>query len=129
MSEAARKRSQGKPSPTTLDACRTCGAKCCHDLVMPIDRPKTPGDVDELKWELQYDAIAVFIRSHRWYRFIRTRCLYLDRLDRCTRYQTRPKRCRTHQPTNCEKFGEFYDAMINTPEELDDFLASRKRTR
>jgi len=112
---------------TTLSACNDCGAKCCHDLVMPIDKPKTPDDVSELKWELQYHTVDVFVRSHRWYRLVKGRCIYLDEDDRCTIYDRRPKRCREMKPPNCEHFGEFYDTMITTPEELDAYLEKRSR--
>ena len=116
-----------KAAATTLDPCHKCGAKCCHDLVMPIEKPKTDSDVFEMKWELQYDTVNVFIRSHRWYRMVLGRCQYLDKHDRCTIYQRRPSRCREMKPPDCEHFGEFYDTMINTPEELDAYLESRKR--
>ena len=112
-----------KAAPTTLKECRDCPALCCHDLVEPLAKPKTAEDVSELKWELQYDTVGVFIRSHRWYRIIAGRCMYLDRNNRCTIYERRPKRCREMKPPECERFGEFYDVMITTPEELDEHLA------
>jgi len=121
-----RTRAKAAP-PTTLSVCRHCGAKCCHDLVMPIEKPKTAQDVDELKWELMYDTVGVFIRSHRWYRIIRGRCIYLDENDRCTIYDRRPKRCREMKPPDCEHFGEFYEVLINTPEELEAHLARTRR--
>jgi len=112
---------------TTFKACATCGAKCCHDLVMPIDKPKTADDVAELKWELQYDTVRVYLRSHRWYRIIAGRCIYLDANDRCTIYERRHRRCREVKPPDCEHFASFYDVMISTPEELDEHLARRSR--
>jgi len=113
--------------PTALSACENCGAKCCHDLVMPIHKPRTDQDIDELKWELQYDTVRVFIRSHRWYRIIAARCMYLDADDRCTIYDRRPRRCREMKPPECENFGDFFDVMIATPAELDAYLAAGKR--
>lgn len=94
---------------------------------MPIDKPKTADDVEELKWELQYDTISVFIRSHRWYRMIKGRCMYLDRNNRCKIYDRRPQRCRQMKPPECEHFGEFYQVLLTTPEQLDAYLAERKR--
>ena len=115
---------------TALDDCLNCGAKCCHDLVQPILKPRTDDDVDELKWELQYDVVRVFIRSHRWYRLIRARCGYLDDHNRCTIYDRRPWRCRRMKPPECEHFGAFYEVMISTPEELDAYLRNgRPRKR
>jgi Fe-S-cluster containining protein len=129
LRKKARRRTaaERKAVPTTLNECRDCPALCCHDLVEPIDKPKTAEEVSELKWELQYDTIRVFIRSHRWYRIIAGRCTYLDRGNRCTIYERRPKRCREMKPPACERFGEFYEAMITTPEELDEHLAKSRR--
>jgi len=122
-----KKKKKTKSPRTTLEACNNCGAKCCHDLVMPIEKPKTDSDVFELKWELQYDTVNVFIRSHRWYRQVLGRCQYLDKHDRCTIYERRPRRCREMKPPDCENFGEYYDTMITTPEELEEYLESKKR--
>lgn len=116
-----------KAVPTALSECRDCPALCCHELVEPIDKPRTAEDISELKWELQYDTINVFIRSHRWYRIIAGRCMYLDRNNRCKIYERRPKRCRDMKPPACERFGEYYEVMITTPEELDEHLSRTRR--
>ncbi len=108
-----------------LDACNGCPAKCCHDLVMHITKPRTRDDIDELKWELQYDTVRVFIVNYRWHRIIAGRCMYLDEDNFCTIYDRRPKRCREHNPPDCEHYGEFYDVMISTPEELDEHLGRK----
>lgn len=89
---------------------------------MHITKPRSRDDIDELKWELQYDTVRVFIRSYRWHRIIQGRCVYLDADDFCTIYDRRPSRCREHKPPDCEQYGEFYDVMISTPEELDEHL-------
>ena len=114
---------------TTLDACRRCGAKCCHDLVMPINKPRNEGDLADLRWELQYDTVRVYIRSHRWYRIIQGRCMYLTPDNLCRIYERRPRRCREHNPPECEFYGKFYQVMISTPEELDAHLAKEKARR
>ncbi len=118
-----------RPIRTALDTCHDCGAKCCHDLVMPIEKPKTADDIFELKWELQYHTVAVFVRSYRWYRIIRGPCQYLDSHDRCTIYERRPSRCRAMKPPECEHFGKFWDVIIETPEDLDAHLANGKRRK
>ena len=124
------KRQRGaSAAPTTLGECAKCPALCCHDFVQPIDKPKTDDDIFELKWELQYDTIRVFIRSRRWYRIVAGRCLYLDDDDRCTIYERRPKRCRQLGPPECEARGDFFEVMISTPEELNEHLARSKSRR
>ena len=125
MAKAKKSRGAKRSSapPTTLSECNKCPAKCCHDLVQPIDKPKNEEDIFELKWELQYDTIRVYIRSHRWYRIIAGRCQYLNDHDRCTIYERRPKRCRELGPPECEACGDFFDVMISTPQELEAHLA------
>jgi len=114
----------------TLAACNDCPALCCHGLSIPIDKPRTRSDIDVLRWELQYDTVRCYVRSHRWYLYIEGRCIYLDEQNMCTIYARRPDVCRRHGPPDCEKFGPFYDVMIETPEQLDAYLEKeRQRTR
>ena len=128
-SQRSSERPESPRPATALDDCLHCGAKCCHDLVRPINKPRTADDVDEMKWELQYDVVRVFIRSHRWYRIIHARCLYLDDHDRCTIYDRRHWRCRQMKPPECEHFGDYWEVMISTPEDLDAHLANGKLRR
>jgi Fe-S-cluster containining protein len=110
-------------------SCRGCPALCCHDMVEPISRPQTSRDVEELKWQLQYDTIRVYIRSHRWYVIVQGRCMYLTDDNLCSIYERRPKRCRRYNPPDCERYGEYWDEMINTPQELDAYLEREKKRR
>ena len=55
------------------------------------------------------------------------RCMYLGKGDRCTVYEKRPDKCRKHTPPDCERYGPFYDLLISTPDELEEYLASNKR--
>jgi Fe-S-cluster containining protein len=100
---------------------------CCKNLSVGICRPRTKTEIEDLKWQLQFDTVSVYIRNNRWYQLIEGRCIYLSPDDRCTRYNDRPEVCRRHNPPNCEFFGEFYDVMIDTPEELDAYLEKRSR--
>ena len=108
--------------------CDNCPALCCKDLIIPTDKPRTSEQIDEVKWHIQYDTVRVFIRSHRWYYIVHGRCQYLTEDNLCSIYERRPHRCRRLNPPECERFGCFYDVMIETPEELDEHL-SRKHPR
>ena len=110
-------------------ACEGCPAFCCHDLVMPILKPRTRDDVDELKWKLQYDTVSVFIANRRWNLQIKGRCIYLTDDYLCSIYERRPDRCRRHSPSECERTGSYYDVKLSTPEELEAHLARQKRAR
>lgn len=123
---ARNKRSRAVSNPS----CQGCPSLCCRDLVLPIDKPKTPDDVEELKWHVQYDTVSVFVRTHRWYLLIEGRCQYLSGDSLCRIYDRRPARCRRHNPPGCERFADFYDVLIESPEELEEYLGrERSRTR
>ena len=95
-----------------------------------ITKPRTKEEIDELAWQLRYDTIRVFIREHRWYLMTEGRCIYLTSENLCSIYERRPSICRRHNPPECERYGKFYDAMIETPEALVRHLGeapSRKK--
>ncbi len=110
------------PDPKDADVCLKCPSLCCNDLTYTITKPKNREDIDELKWDLQYNTVRVFIKSNRWYEIIEGRCTYLDKKNLCSIYDKRPKKCRTHMPPACDWFGQYYDILISTPEELDAYL-------
>ena len=117
-----------RPEPDWKQVCIECPAVCCTDLAIPISKPKTQDEVDELKWQLQYDTVHVAIRDRRWFVVVKGTCIYLGDDKLCTIYDGRPPRCRKHKPPNCERFGSWYDALITTPEELDRHLNAERGT-
>jgi Fe-S-cluster containining protein len=128
---AVRRRRRKKSAKEKLDkndkdVCIKCPSICCHDLTYTISRPRTRADIEELKWDLQYDTVKVFIRNRRWYELIKGRCMYLTESNLCSRYEDRPDKCRNHMPPACEQFGEYYDVLISTPEELEDYLIKKQ---
>jgi Fe-S-cluster containining protein len=112
---------------TTNQTCAQCPSLCCKNLSIGILRPYTRKEIEELKWQLQFDTVRVYVRNSRWYQLVEGRCIYLGEDNYCTRYDDRPDKCRDHNPPDCEFFGEFYDVMISTPEELEAHLASKRR--
>lgn len=131
-----RKKKKKDPKPKAAEArvkgnpkCRGCPSLCCHDLVMPITRPRDREDEEELRWQVQYDTVHIFIANYRWHLLVKARCQYLDGNGWCTRYEDRPDKCRRHNPPDCERYGSFYDVMIDTPEELDAYLAKERKRR
>jgi Fe-S-cluster containining protein len=117
--------SRKKKTCRTIKACDSCPALCCRDLVMVTEKPKTAGDVNELRWQVRFDTVNVFIRSHKWYLLVKGRCMYLGKDNLCRIYPRRPRRCRDHKPRDCERYGKFYDVLLSTPEELDQYLAEK----
>lgn len=111
----------------TLNECSGCPGECCQNLSIWIGAPKTKSEIEDLMWEVRFDTVQIYIRSRKWYLLVKGRCMYLNKDYFCDIYSTRPEKCRDHNPPNCEKFGQFWDVMINNPEELAAFLKKRKQ--
>jgi uncharacterized protein len=118
---------RGKAKGGSKQPCANCPALCCHDLAVPIDRPRLKADIDDLKWQLRYDNVHAAIRNRRWYMVINGRCIYLDDHDLCTVYDSRPETCRDHNPPQCERFGRWYQYWLDSPEQLDAYLGGKRR--
>ena len=116
-------------SGKSKDKCIACPAPCCRNLAMMILKPRTRTDIEELRWYLHFDTVSIYIRNYRWYLLVQGNCIYLDENNLCTIYDRRPERCRRHPSADCEMTGEFYDVVINTPEELEDYLNRQKKRR
>ncbi len=108
------------------DICKTCNAPCCRDITMLITKPRTKTDVNELTQYLHFDTARVFIRSNKWYLIIDGKCIYLSMNNLCKKYTKRPARCRRHNPPDCERFADYYDVLVSTPEEFEDYLSRMK---
>jgi Fe-S-cluster containining protein len=109
--------------------CRGCPAICCTNLSMGIGRPANSKEVEDLKWQLQFDTVKVYISKNRWYQLVEGRCIYLSEDNFCTIYDHRPKKCRDHNPPNCERFGKYYDVMLEKPKDLEKYLAKKKKAK
>jgi Fe-S-cluster containining protein len=107
--------------------CEGCPAICCHNLAMHIGKPENKFEMEELRWQLQFDTVKVYIKSRRWYQIVEGKCMYLDKDNRCSIYDHRMDKCREHNPPHCERYGKFYDIMINTPDELNEYITKKKR--
>ena len=104
-----------------------CPSECCKDLTIQILKPRNREEVEDLKWQLQFDTVRVYLLRKRWYMLVKGRCMYLGSDNRCRIYDKRPERCRRHNPPGCERFGRYYDVMLNTPEDLERHLGREKR--
>jgi len=109
-----------------IDGCQDCPSKCCHNLSVWIGAPQTKAEYEDLLWELRFDTVRIYIRSKRWYLLIEGKCMYLDENLMCKIYETRPQKCRDHNPPNCERYGEFWDIMFEKPEDLQKYIDKKK---
>jgi Fe-S-cluster containining protein len=103
------------------ESCEKCGSLCCRNLAMIIGRPKSKKELQDLKWQLHFDTVRVYISGKKWYLMVDGKCRYLGLNNRCKCYDVRPAVCRKHNPPHCEYYGRFYDVMLQTPEELEAY--------
>ncbi|MCK4916823.1 MAG: YkgJ family cysteine cluster protein [Candidatus Omnitrophica bacterium] len=117
---------KSKSSEPDNKYCKKCSAICCKNLAVEINRPRNKFEVENLKWQLHFDTVKVYLHNRKWHQLVEGTCIYLSKDDRCTIYETRPDKCREHNPPECEFFGKYYDIMFNNPQELTDYLKSKK---
>ena len=117
----------GTKTTTTRTECGQCAALCCKNLSVRILRPYTRAEIEDLKWQLHFDTVSIYIRKNRWYQLVEGRCIYLGEDDRCKIYPRRPEMCRRHNPPDCEFFGKFYDVLLETPDQMEAYLAERRK--
>jgi Fe-S-cluster containining protein len=111
----------------SIAACDGCPGLCCRDLNVWIAAPRTSEEREDLLWQIQFDTVRIYIRNRRWYLLVKGNCMYLDENNRCIIYEDRPDKCRKHLPPECERYGDFWDIMFNTPDELKAYFEKRKR--
>lgn len=112
---------------TAKEECHQCPATCCKNLAMIIGRPHTKAEIEDLKWQIRFNTVKVYIHNRKWHLWIKGTCMYLSKNNRCTVYETRPNKCREYNPPHCEAFGKFYDIILSTPDELEDYLARKSK--
>ncbi len=102
-----------------------CNAICCNDLAVQIYKPVTKAEKEDLRWHLFFEGVKAYIRHRKWHLLIHSRCRYLSKENRCTIYDRRPDRCRKHNHPHCELEGKFFDVIIESPEQFDEYFAQQ----
>ncbi len=123
------KQKTNKKKITTQQACQECPAICCRDLAMAIGKPHTKEEIEDLKWQVRFDTVDVFIKHHHWYLRVKGKCMYLGKNNLCKIYEQRPDKCKIHKAPHCERFGDYHEVLIKTPDELVAYLESKKKRR
>ena len=114
---------------TNKHECSNCTALCCQGLTIDITKPRNRAEIDALKWQLNYEPVSVYLLNRRWHLFVEGRCGYLGEDNLCTIYESRYDICRKHNPPDCERYMDWYDKMIETPEQLEAHLEAEKKRR
>jgi Fe-S-cluster containining protein len=100
--------------------CEHCTGLCCRYIALPIDKPESKKDFDDVRWYLLHGGVTIFVEDGEWYINIETTCRHLQPDNRCGIYETRPKVCRDYSTDNCEYHaGDYgYERHLLTPEDL-----------
>lgn len=111
--------------------CEHCAAACCRYLALPIDKPRTDRDYDDLRWYVMHDGIAVFVEDGDWYIQIRTTCRHLGADNRCMIYHTRPEICKEYEPGDCDYAGGDYgyEAMFTHASQIEAYYEKKTGSR
>lgn len=103
--------------------CEHCAAACCRYIALPIDKPKSGRDYDDIRWYLMHEGVTVFVEEGDWYVQFQTRCKNLGADNLCTIYETRPEICREYEPGECDYSGGTYgyDHLFTHPKQIENF--------
>ncbi len=105
--------------------CEHCTAACCRYIALPIEKPQTRADFDDIRWYLLHEHVSVFVEDGDWYIAFNTPCRHLQPDNRCGIYPTRPRICRAYSTDNCDYHSGDYgwEEHFAAPEHLDEYLA------
>jgi Fe-S-cluster containining protein len=111
--------------------CEQCAAACCRYIALPIDKPRTARDYDDIRWYVMHQGVSVFVEDGDWYCQFQTRCRSLGADNRCTIYQARPEICREYEPGNCDYAGGTYgyDHYFTHPRQIEEFYLKKTGKR
>ncbi|MBL8879021.1 MAG: YkgJ family cysteine cluster protein [Phycisphaerales bacterium] len=104
--------------------CEHCTAVCCRYIALPIDKPMTTKDFDDVRWYLLHEGVMVFVEDGDWYISVATSCRHLRADHMCGIYETRPRICRDYTTENCDYHSGDYNWQFHfsCPEHLDEYL-------
>lgn len=103
--------------------CRGC-SDCCEYIAIPISRPRSRSDFDELFWYLLHRNIWIFVDDENdWFVQVNTPCQELNN-HRCGAYERRPHICREYEVEECTTYapGDPDKYLFRTPQELVEFV-------
>lgn len=107
--------------------CEHCTAACCRYLAIPIDKPESRRDYDDIRWYLMHEGIIIFVEDGDWYIQFQTTCKHLGEDNLCTIYEIRPEICAEYQPKDCDYTeGSFgYDHFFTHAKQIEEFYTNK----
>jgi len=107
--------------------CEHCTAACCRYLALPLDKPRTARDYDDIRWYLMHENISVFVEEGDWYIQIQARCKNLRADNMCGVYETRPEICAEYEPGECDYIdGQYgYEMIFTHPSQIEEYYEKK----
>ncbi len=107
--------------------CEHCAGACCRYVALPIDKPRSAGDYDDIRWYVMHEGLSVFVEDGDWYVQIQARCKNLRHDNMCNVYQTRPRICREYKEGDCDYSGGSYDydLLFTHPEQVEAYVLKK----
>ena len=107
--------------------CEHCMAACCRYIALPLDKPTTAKDYNDIRWYLMHHGICVFVEEGDWYVQFQTRCKNLAADNRCGIYASRPEICCEYEPGECDYAGGTYgyDNLFTHPQQIDEYYLQK----
>ncbi len=124
-----------KKCKSVKNPCTGCKALCCQYVAIPIDKPTTRGDFEDIRWYIAHKKTWVFVESNDWYICFDNPCMFLSADYKCSIYDRRPRICRKYKTDNCELNGdgEPFDLQFKSPAEIEayaeKYFSNRKARR
>lgn len=107
--------------------CEHCTAACCRYLAIPLDKPRSARDYDDIRWYLMHEQVSVFVEDGDWYIQFATRCKNLAADNQCGVYERRPRICREYKAHECDYTGGTYgyDHFFTHAKQVEQFYTQR----
>lgn len=104
--------------------CEECGGQCCRYFALPLDKPRTREDFDDIRWYLTHKGISVFVEDGAWYISMKNECRHLTGTNQCAIYERRPLICRRYKKVECDFVeGEYdYELHFVNDKEMDEYI-------
>ncbi len=111
--------------------CEHCTGHCCKYLALPLEKPKTARDFDDMRWYLLHEGITIFVEEGEWFIQVATRCEQLLPNNLCSGYETRPQICREYKAGECDYSGGSYeyDHLFTHVDQIEAFAKEALKKR
>lgn len=120
-------RARREYDPNDPNPCRGC-SDCCEYIAIPISRPRTRRDFDELLWFLLHQNVYLFVDDENdWYVQFNTPCTALVE-QRCGVYRQRPRICHEYKVDECTTYsdGPAEKLLFTSPDELLAYVRTKR---